>query len=96
MSSKESGKVRYAYGVAMALLLGGTAFSIASGPVDVVGIGAGDAERQLRAEGLAPVRREQEVSDPAQDGQVIDQRPALRARAARTRPPRTADPGAAG
>jgi len=42
---------------------------------DVVGIGAGDAERQLRAEGLAPVRREQEVSDPAQDGQVIDQRP---------------------
>ncbi|MEO6256062.1 MAG: Do family serine endopeptidase [Sphingomicrobium sp.] len=33
MSSKESGKVRYAYGVTMALLLGGTAFSIASGPV---------------------------------------------------------------
>ncbi|HUE80420.1 MAG TPA: Do family serine endopeptidase [Sphingomicrobium sp.] len=33
MSSKESGTVRYAYGVAMALLLGGTAFSIASGPV---------------------------------------------------------------
>ena len=33
MSSKESGKVRYAYGVAMALLLGGTAFSIATGPV---------------------------------------------------------------
>jgi eukaryotic-like serine/threonine-protein kinase len=43
---------------------------------DVVGIGASDAERQLRAEGLAPVRRESEVSDPAQDGQVIDQRPA--------------------
>jgi eukaryotic-like serine/threonine-protein kinase len=43
---------------------------------DVVGIGAGDAERQLRAEGLAPVQRESEVSDPAQDGQVIDQRPA--------------------
>jgi beta-lactam-binding protein with PASTA domain len=43
---------------------------------DVVGIGAGDAERQLRAEGLAPVRRESEVTDPAQDGQVIDQRPA--------------------
>jgi eukaryotic-like serine/threonine-protein kinase len=43
---------------------------------DVVGIGASDAERQLRAEGLAPVRRETEVSDPAQDGQVIDQRPA--------------------
>jgi eukaryotic-like serine/threonine-protein kinase len=43
---------------------------------DVVGIGAGDAERQLRAEGLAPVRREMEVADPSQDGQVIDQRPA--------------------
>jgi serine/threonine-protein kinase len=43
---------------------------------DVVGIGAGDAERQLRAEGLAPVRRETEVTDPSQDGQVIDQRPA--------------------
>jgi eukaryotic-like serine/threonine-protein kinase len=43
---------------------------------DVVGIGAGDAERQLRAEGLVPVRREMEVADPSQDGQVIDQRPA--------------------
>jgi eukaryotic-like serine/threonine-protein kinase len=42
---------------------------------DVVGIGAGDAERQLRAEGLAPVRRETEVSEASQDGQVIDQRP---------------------
>jgi serine protease Do len=31
MSPKESGKVRYAYGVAMALLLGGTAFSLATG-----------------------------------------------------------------
>ena len=31
MVSKESGKVRYAYGVAMALLLGGTAFSLATG-----------------------------------------------------------------
>ena len=31
MSSKESGKVRYAYGVAMALLLGGTTFSLATG-----------------------------------------------------------------
>jgi serine protease Do len=31
VSSKESGKVRYAYGVATALLLGGTAFSIATG-----------------------------------------------------------------
>ena len=33
MESKESGKVRYAYGVAMALLIGGSAFSIATGPV---------------------------------------------------------------
>src|SRR6476661_6141415 len=31
MTSKETGKVRYAYGVAMALLLGGTAFSLATG-----------------------------------------------------------------
>ena len=31
MISKESEKVRYAYGVAMALLLGGTAFSLATG-----------------------------------------------------------------
>src|SRR5438270_11884107 len=31
MRSKESGKVRYAYGVTMALLLGGPAFSLATG-----------------------------------------------------------------
>src|SRR3954468_21520861 len=31
MRPKESGNVRYAYGVAMALLLGGTAFSLATG-----------------------------------------------------------------
>src|SRR5262245_28683436 len=31
MSSKETGKVRYAYGVAMALLLGGSAFSALTG-----------------------------------------------------------------
>ncbi|MEO6225280.1 MAG: Do family serine endopeptidase [Sphingomicrobium sp.] len=31
MKPKESGKVRYAYGVAMGLLLGGTAFSLATG-----------------------------------------------------------------
>ncbi len=43
---------------------------------DVVGIGARDAERQLRAEGLVPAQREMEVADPSQDGQVIDQRPA--------------------
>ena len=33
MISKESGLVRYAYGVATALLIGGTAFSITAGPV---------------------------------------------------------------
>ena len=33
MKTKESAKVRYAYGVAMALLLGGTAFSLTAGPV---------------------------------------------------------------
>jgi len=33
MVSKESGPVRYAYGVATALLIGGTAFSVATGPV---------------------------------------------------------------
>src|SRR3569832_2274604 len=31
MRSKESGKVRFAYGVAMALLIGGSAFSLATG-----------------------------------------------------------------
>ena len=31
MRSKESGNVRYAYGVSMALLIGGTAFSLATG-----------------------------------------------------------------
>ncbi len=33
MNSKESGKVRYAYGVATALLIGGTALSLATGPL---------------------------------------------------------------
>ena len=33
MKPKESANVRYAYGVASALLLGGTAFSVASGPL---------------------------------------------------------------
>jgi eukaryotic-like serine/threonine-protein kinase len=42
---------------------------------DVVGLRGRDAEAQLRAAGLRPVRRESEVTDPAQDGQVIDQRP---------------------
>jgi eukaryotic-like serine/threonine-protein kinase len=43
---------------------------------NVVGLGGGDAEAQLRADGLVPVRRESEVTDAAQDGKVIDQRPA--------------------
>ncbi|HVL78789.1 MAG TPA: Do family serine endopeptidase [Sphingomicrobium sp.] len=47
-SSKESGKVRYAYGVASALLLGGTAFSLATGQA-----GAQVAQNAPRA--LAPV-----------------------------------------
>jgi beta-lactam-binding protein with PASTA domain len=42
---------------------------------DVVGIGAADAERQLRSAGLVPVRRESEVGEQAEDGRVIDQRP---------------------
>jgi eukaryotic-like serine/threonine-protein kinase len=43
---------------------------------NVVGLGGDDAGGQLRADGLVPVRRESEVTDPAQDGKVIDQRPA--------------------
>jgi serine/threonine-protein kinase len=43
---------------------------------NVVGLGAGDAAGQLRAEGLAPVQRKQNVTDSAEDGKVIDQRPA--------------------
>jgi eukaryotic-like serine/threonine-protein kinase len=42
---------------------------------NVIGIGAGDARAQLRADGLVPVERETEVTDRAQDGKVIDQRP---------------------
>ena len=47
MKPKESAKVRYAYGVATALLIGGTAFSVAVGPV-----GAQVAQNAPRA--LAP------------------------------------------
>jgi eukaryotic-like serine/threonine-protein kinase len=43
---------------------------------DVTGLGQGDAAGQLRADGLAPVVRETDVTDPSQDGKVIDQRPA--------------------
>jgi eukaryotic-like serine/threonine-protein kinase len=43
---------------------------------NVIGLGAADARAQLRADGLVPVERETEVSDQADDGKVIDQRPA--------------------
>src|SRR2546423_5154059 len=49
MRSKESGKVRYAYGVAMALLLGGTAFSLATGEA-----GAQIAQNEPGTAALAP------------------------------------------
>jgi serine protease Do len=49
MRSKESGKVRYAYGVAMALLLGGTAFSLATGQA-----GAQVAQNAPGTAGMAP------------------------------------------
>jgi serine/threonine-protein kinase len=42
---------------------------------NVVGLGARDARLQLRAEGLVPAQREIDVTDPAQDGVVIEQRP---------------------
>src|SRR6187551_1034193 len=47
MKSKESRKVRYAYGVATALLVGGTAFSLATGPVG--------AQTQNPATAITPV-----------------------------------------
>ena len=49
MRSKESGKVRYAYGVAMALLLGGTTFSLATGKA-----GAQVAQNEPGTTALAP------------------------------------------
>src|SRR6476619_1126565 len=49
MRPKESGKVRYAYGVAMALLLGGTAFSLATGEA-----GAQVAQNAPGTSALAP------------------------------------------
>ena len=49
MRSKESGKVRYAYGVAMALLIGGTAFSLATGQA-----GAQTAQNGPGTAALAP------------------------------------------
>src|SRR5947209_3765650 len=49
MTSKESGKVRYAYGVAMALLIGGTTFSLATGQA-----GAQVAQNEPGTSALAP------------------------------------------
>src|SRR5947209_15350000 len=49
MTSKESGKVRYAYGVAMALLIGGTTFSLATGQA-----GAQVAQNDPGTSALAP------------------------------------------
>ena len=42
---------------------------------DVIGTQAADAVQQIREQGLVPVERTQEVTDPAQDGVVIEQRP---------------------
>jgi serine/threonine-protein kinase len=43
---------------------------------NVTGLGRRDAASQLRADGLVPVAREIDVTDPAQDGVLVDQRPA--------------------
>ncbi len=43
---------------------------------NVIGLSARDAAAQLSADGLEAVERETEVADEAQDGKVIDQRPA--------------------
>ena len=42
---------------------------------NVVGLGAADAATQLGNAGLVPVQREQTVTDPSDDGVVVDQRP---------------------
>ncbi len=42
---------------------------------DVVGLGEGRASSRLSGAGLTPVRQERPVTDPAQDGVVIEQRP---------------------
>ena len=73
MRSKESGKVRYAYGVAMALLLGGTAFSLATGQA-----GAQVAQNAPGIGPRAPRRRADVVRRPrraaaAGGGQYFDQ-----------------------
>jgi beta-lactam-binding protein with PASTA domain len=42
---------------------------------NVVGLSAADAATQLGNAGLVPIQREQTVTDPADDGVVVDQRP---------------------
>jgi beta-lactam-binding protein with PASTA domain len=42
---------------------------------DVVGMGEGRATARLSAAGLTPVRQEKQVTDPAEDGVVVEQRP---------------------
>jgi beta-lactam-binding protein with PASTA domain len=42
---------------------------------DVVGLSPRDAASQISSAGLTPVRSERDVTDPAQDGVVIEQRP---------------------
>jgi serine/threonine-protein kinase len=42
---------------------------------DVVGLGEDRASRRLSSAGLSPVRQERTVTDPSQDGRVIEQRP---------------------
>jgi eukaryotic-like serine/threonine-protein kinase len=43
---------------------------------NVLGLGGPDAAGQISGVGLSPVQRERAVMDPAEDGVVIDQRPA--------------------
>jgi eukaryotic-like serine/threonine-protein kinase len=42
---------------------------------DVVGVGEARATARLSAAGLTPVRQERQVTDPAEDGVVVEQRP---------------------
>jgi len=42
---------------------------------NVIGLGVADAATQIGNAGLVPVQRERTVTDPAEDGVVVDQRP---------------------
>jgi serine/threonine-protein kinase len=42
---------------------------------DVVGMSEAKATARLSSAGLTPVRQEREVTDPTQDGVVVEQRP---------------------